>query len=99
MNELLEHTYVIRYKIIAKSLQGTDINSWYLKALIKWLNDYIPNTLLPLYKERAITIRDYLVDLDSKDIVVGSDLSAQMVDVIIFMLLSRRDVYEETKNN
>ena len=81
--------------MIKHELQGTDLNGWYLQALAKWLDDYISNTLLPLYKERAKTIYEHLIELTNKEIVVGTDLSAEEIDQIIFTLLSRRDIWKE----
>ena len=90
--ELLEYTYVIRYKMVKHELQGTDLNGWYLQALVGWLDDYILNTPLPLYKERAKTIHEHLIELTHREIIVGTDLSPEEIDQIIFMLLLRRDV-------
>ena len=92
---LLEYTYTIRYKKIVHKLEGTDLNNWYLESLIDWIDDYISNTLVSFYKERAIAIKEKLVVLLKKDIVIGTDITEQDIDTIIFMLLSRRNIWEE----
>lgn len=91
-DELLDYIFELRVKAAKGVLSGTDLNMWFLEALSKWLNDYIllAEKKLEAHTWMANKIRNRIESLKKKEIVVGSDVTLEMVDIIIFLMLEWR---------